>query len=167
MQGLIATAETHRIEMKVLSAVELVNAAQKLIAVHKVEQLLGKDLKGKTIAILGLAFKPKTDDMREAPALLIIPELQKRGARVVAFDPEAEENAKKLLQDVRYVRKPFEAVQGADCLLLLTEWDEFRNIELDQLKSALKHPNIVDGRNVYDPVEMRMRGVQYRSIGRP
>lgn len=166
VDGLMATARTHGMELKILSAVELVNAEQKLIAVHKVEELLGKNLEGKTIAVWGLAFKPKTDDMREAPSLIIIPELQKRGARIVAFDPEAVENAEKLLPGVTFAAKPLDAIRGADCLLLLTEWDEFRNIDLDQLKQLLAQPNVVDGRNVYDSKEMRSRGFAYRSIGR-
>lgn len=166
VDGLVETGRTHNVDLKILAAVELVNAEQKLVVVHKVEQLLGKDLKEKTIAVWGLAFKPKTDDLREAPSLIIIPELQKRGARIVAFDPEGEENAKKLLADVTYVTKPLDAVRGADCLLLLTEWDEFRNIDLDAVKQLLKTPNVVDGRNIYDPTEMRSRGFHYLGIGR-
>ena len=166
VQGLIATARTHGIELQILSMVELVNVEQKLLAVHKVTKLLGEDLQGKTIAIWGLAFKPKTDDMREAPSLIVIPELQKRGARIVAFDPEAEENAKKLLRDVEYVAKPLDAVRGADAVLVLTEWDEFRNIDLEQMKQLLRQPNIIDGRNIYDPKEMRSKGFIYASVGR-
>ncbi len=126
------------------------------------------DVKGKTLAIWGLAFKPKTDDMREAPSIEIINHLQDKGAKIRAFDPVAEENAKKLKQfnDVIFTMKPEEAIEDADALVILTEWDEFRSFDLQKVKDKMKSPIIFDGRNIYDLEKMKELGFKYYSIGR-
>ncbi len=126
---------------------------------------LGEDLSGKTIGVLGLTFKPNTDDMREAPSLEIIPALMARGAAVQAFDPEGRE-ARQLLRGVAFKPGAYEAAEGADCLLILTEWDQFRALDLDRIKALMREPVVVDLRNVYRPAEMQARGFRYLSVGR-
>ncbi|MDT8447117.1 MAG: UDP binding domain-containing protein, partial [bacterium] len=141
----------------------------------------GEDLSGKRFAIWGLSFKPKTDDMREAPALVLIDTLLKRGATVAAFDPEAMEEAERILfkspevypqfadigDRVALTKTNYEALEGADALVIITEWAEFRRPDLDLVKKALKLPLVFDGRNIYDPRKMTERGFEYYSIGRP
>ena len=141
---------------------------QKLYVLPKLQSIF-QDLKDKTIAIWGLSFKPKTDDMREAPSLVIIKELQKFGAKIKAFDPIAQEEAKKHLgmEGIEYASNPYNAVDGADCLILVTEWNEFRQLDFEKIKSLMAQPNIIDGRNVYEPKEMRELGFNYKSVGRP
>jgi UDPglucose 6-dehydrogenase len=126
----------------------------------------GGDLAGKTIGLLGLTFKPNTDDMRDAPALAIIPALQAMGARVQAFDPEGMEEAKKMLTGVDFRAGPYEAAQGADAVVIVTEWDRFRALDLERLKTIMRAPVIVDLRNVYRPEDLRSRGFTYVSVGR-
>ena len=120
----------------------------------------------KTIGILGLAFKPNTDDMRDAPSLDIVPALIAAGATVKAYDPEAMEEAKKLLEGVSYCENAYETIDGADAMVVLTEWNEFRGMDLDRVKDALRHPTVVDLRNVYDPAEMAENGFSYSCVGR-
>ena len=115
---------------------------------------------------MGLAFKPKTDDMREAPSIILINELNKAGAKIQAFDPEAEENAKKILKNVNYFKTPYDALKGSSCLVIVTEWNEFRNLEKKKMKDLMNEPNIVDGRNIYDTKEMKEEGFNYISVGR-
>ena len=124
------------------------------------------DVKDKTIAILGLSFKPKTDDMRDASSIVIINELQRLGAKINAFDPEAIENAKKLVSNVNFCKDTYEAVSNADSLVIVTEWNEFRNIDKKKLKELMKQPNIVDGRNIYEPEEFKKDGFNYIGVGR-
>ena len=125
------------------------------------------DLKGQTVALLGLTFKPNTDDMRDAPSLDVIPALLAMGATVRAFDPEGMEEAAKVLDgDVTFVDGPYSAVEGADVAVILTEWDQFRALDLDRVKLLMKAPVVVDLRNVYRPEDMRVRGFRYSSIGR-
>ena len=150
---------------KILKAVEAVNREQRTLFVDKLREVVPK-LKGSRIAVLGLSFKPKTDDMREAPAVTIIQKLQQAGARVVVFDPVAEENARAVLKGVRYCADPYTTAKGADALLIVTEWNEFRDIDLDRLKKTMRRPIIIDGRNIYDPDEMLDKGFIYRGIGR-
>ena len=114
----------------------------------------------------GLAFKPKTDDMREALSITIIRQLQEEGAAVMAFDPEAEKTARNLLSGVEYVKNPYDALDGADVLVIVTEWNEFRELDKQKMKSLMKSPNIVDGRNIYEPQEMRAAGFKYLGVGR-
>ena len=126
---------------------------------------MGGDLKGKTVAVLGLTFKPNTDDMRDAPALEIVPALQAMGARIQAYDPEGHE-ARQLFKDVDFRTGPYEAVENADVTVIVTEWDQFRALDLDRMKARMKHPVVVDLRNIYRPEEMIRKGFRYISLGR-
>ena len=152
-------------DFRIIAAVDEVNEEQKRSLVPKVRKLVPA-LKGKTVALWGLAFKPKTDDIREAPSLIIIEELQELGAKIKAFDPVAEENARKVTKNVEFCKNPYETVKGCDCLVIVTEWDEFRNLDKKKIKDLLKLPNVVDGRNVYDPKEMKDFGFNYVGVGR-
>ncbi|MBI1971039.1 UDP-glucose/GDP-mannose dehydrogenase family protein [Candidatus Woesearchaeota archaeon] len=165
VRGMIAMGKKQGTTMKILSSVDEVNEEQKRSLVPKLQHHL-PTLQGCTIAIWGLAFKPKTDDIREAPSLIIIDQLQKLGANIIVFDPEAEQAAKKILHHVAYAKNPIGAAKDCDALLIITEWDEFRNLDLIQLKSTMKQPIIVDGRNVYDPTEMKALGFLYSGVGR-
>lgn len=155
----------HGLRPRIIETVDKINEEQKLLPVKKIRTLL-PTLKGKKIAIWGLAFKPGTDDMREAPSLAVIKELQKAGARIQAFDPVAEARAKTLLKQVNFCNDPYKTLTGCDALIILTEWNEFRGLDKKKIKGLLKVPNVVDGRNVYDPGEMRRLGFNYLSIGR-
>jgi UDPglucose 6-dehydrogenase len=155
--------------LKLLHAVEAINQAQKLRLVDKIVARLGGDLSGRTFALWGLAFKPNTDDMREAPSKEIIAALGERGARVVAYDPVAMDEAKRVLEHERHLRyapSPMAAVQGADALVVVTEWKEFRSPDFDAIRAALAQPLVFDGRNLYDPAIVRAAGLEYFAIGR-
>lgn len=165
VRGIISTAKNYGIDFKILKAVDEVNEEQKTWIIPKIKKEL-KELKGKKIAVWGLAFKPKTDDMREAPSIVIINELQKEGAKIVAFDPEAEHIAKKILNDVEYTKTPYEAIKGCDALVIITEWDEFRDLNKQKMKSLMKSPVIFDGRNIYSRDEMTRLGFRYFGIGK-
>ena len=130
------------------------------------QEKLASELKGKTIAILGLAFKPETDDMREAPAIDIINGLIERGAKVVAYDPVAMGEAAKVLPEVKYVEDEYAAVAGADALVFVTEWNQFRALDMEKVKQLLKSPKIADLRNIYEPKVMRELGFEYVGVGR-
>src|SRR3989338_16246 len=164
VQAFIETAKEYDIDFKILNSVEEVNEEQKKSLLPKIKSLI--DIKDKIIAIWGLAFKPKTDDMREAPSIILISQLHKEGAIIKAFDPEAQENAKKIFSNIEYCRNPYETVKNANCLVIATEWNEFRNLDLNRVKTLLKEPNIVDGRNVFEPEEMRKLGFNYVGVGR-
>ncbi len=153
------------VDSSILRAVDEVNEQQKKSLLPKILKLV-PNLSGKQIAIWGLAFKPKTDDMREAPSITIINQLQERGAKIRAFDPEAQESAKKFLKDVTYCEDPYSTLTGCDALVVVTEWNSFRALDLKRVKQALKHPNIIDGRNVYDAQEMKKLGFKYICVGR-
>jgi UDPglucose 6-dehydrogenase len=160
-------AETVGLNLKVLQAVDEVNNQQKEVMFAKISSLLGPDLKGKTIAIWGLAFKPRTDDIREAPSLVLIDSLLKAGTNVRVHDPEALNNVRALYgPKLVYCDRPYGAIEGADCLAIVTEWQEFRNPDFDVLKKLMRQPVIVDGRNVYEPEQMDRHGFRYSSIGR-
>ncbi len=150
---------------QMLEAVMQINADQRRSVVAKVRELLG-GLRGKTIGILGLAFKPNTDDIREAPALDIIAMLQREGAQVKAYDPVAMPNAMRVLDRVVFAQDAYDLVAGCDAVILATEWNEFKNIDLNRVKASMKQPVIVDGRNLYDPDLMRRHGFTYRGMGR-
>lgn len=165
IKALIKTLEENKCDTDLLNAVENINEIQKKCIIPKIKSVLG-NLKGKTIAIWGLAFKPKTDDMREAPSIKIIGELQKLGANIKAFDPITENNAKKILKNIEYGNNPYNTIKDCDALVIVTEWDEFRQLDLELVKSLLKTPIIIDGRNIYDPKEMETYGFKYISIGR-
>ena len=167
VQALMRTAQKNDVPMGIVTAAEDANHRQKKHLAQKVKAHFGSNLKGKTFAIWGLAFKPNTDDMREAPAISIIEELLSAGAEVRAFDPVAEETAKKAIQgSIMYCPDAYEAVQGADALLLVTEWNEFRHPDFDRVKLAMKAPVLFDGRNLYNPKQMREMGFTYFGIGR-
>jgi UDPglucose 6-dehydrogenase len=153
-------------EFQIMEAVLRVNDQVKSRMVEKIESALDGNLKGKTIGMLGLAFKPETDDMRDSPTITIIKGLQKRGAIIRAYDPQAMENAKSLVQDVTYCADAYETAEGADALVLATEWNEFRALNFERLRKALREPVIVDLRNVYDPFRMSSLGFTYTSVGR-
>jgi UDPglucose 6-dehydrogenase len=167
VQAVIHTAHEHGMKFPLLGAVEEVNDAQKRLLVEKVVAELGNDLRGKRLAVWGLAFKPRTDDMREAPAITVINGLLDRGAEVAVHDPEALAQARRVFTDrVTYHRVNYEALAGADALLIVTEWNEFRRPDLDRMKRLLKRPIVFDGRNIYDPEVMREHGFTYVPIGR-
>jgi UDPglucose 6-dehydrogenase len=168
VQALIHSASQHRLDFTLLKAADEVNNLQKRIVAERVKQHFGADLKGRTFAIWGLAFKPRTDDMREAPSLVVVDELLKAGAKVSVHDPEALENARKIFGDrVTYHRANYEAIKGADALIILTEWNQFRHPNFQRIKAELKHPVIFDGRNLYEPSLMKALEFNYYSIGRP
>ncbi len=165
IKSLIATMRMHGIDGKILSAVDRVNEEQKMIVVRKIESALG-NINKKTIGVLGLAFKPKTDDMRDAPAVAICTVLHKMGAHIKAFDPESMENAKAIMPFITYCHDAYETAQDADALVIITEWNEFRSIEREKLKGIMKSPIIIDGRNIYEPHELKKEGFTYQGIGR-
>lgn len=156
----------HGYEFQIMEAVLRVNADIKERMVGKIVDALGGDVKGKTIGILGLAFKPETDDMRDSPTIPIIKGLQKKGATIRAYDPQAVENAKAFFENVTYCDTAYTTAEGCDALVIATEWNEFRALNLERVKTALRTPVIVDLRNVYDRVRMRGEGFQYFSVGR-
>ena len=164
--ALVRTARDAGAPVTLVETTVKVNDTRKKAMAGRVVDALDGDVRGKTIAVLGLAFKPYTDDMRDAPALDIIPALQAMGAKIQAFDPEAMHEAQKLLTDVDYKTGPYEALEGADAMVLVTEWDRFRALDLDRVKALLKTPVVVDLRNVYSPEQVRAAGLRYSSIGR-
>jgi UDPglucose 6-dehydrogenase len=177
VEALIRTAAENSHELKILKAVSAVNDAQKQVLAQKIVARFGEDLSDRTFAVWGLAFKPNTDDMREAPSRTLIAALLARGARVVAYDPVAIRDAKRFiaadLQDepewlerLTYANEQMEAVKNADALVILTEWKAFKSPDFDSLKKGLKAPLIFDGRNLYEPETMREIGVEYHAIGR-
>ena len=163
-------AENHGYKAKLITSVEDVNDAQKLVIAQKIVKRFGDDLSGKTFGIWGLAFKPGTDDMREAPAIYIIKELVKRGAKIKAYDPKAIEEAKecylKGIENITYCNSKYEVINKADALLLLTEWKEFRSPDFEEIKSLLKTPVIFDGRNQYTTLNLKEKGFDYYQIGK-
>ncbi len=167
VQALIRTASQHQYPLRILEAVEAVNEAQKEVMVKKLSKAFDGQLKGRTIAVWGLAFKPNTDDMREAPAVVIIRKLLAAGARVRAYDPEAMDEARKIFGDtITFVKKSYDALEKADALMVVTEWNEFRRPDFDRIKTLLQRPLVIDGRNIYDPGKMKSLGFEYHSIGR-
>lgn len=165
VRALIEVMKEHGCSARLLESVESVNEAQKRSLLPKIQKLV-PDLAGRKVAVWGLSFKPKTDDMREAPSIVIINELQKLGAEVHAFDPVSERNARHIFENVHYADTPFGALEGAHCLVVVTEWDLFRELDKDRMKELMAEPNIVDGRNVYEPGEMRSLGFNYVGVGR-
>jgi UDPglucose 6-dehydrogenase len=167
VSALLNTSRVHDCELHILSAVENANRRQKMVLVNKIKNHFGSALKGKTVAVWGLAFKPNTDDMREAPALTIIDALLREGVSVHAYDPEALAEAKKRLgKSVKFFDRNYDALKAADALVVVTEWNEFRRPDFDRIKGLLKEPVIFDGRNIYDPRVMKEKGFVYYGIGR-
>lgn len=167
VKALVKTASDHGYPMRILQAVEAVNESQKSILFRKLEHYFQGDLKGKRIAVWGLAFKPETDDMREAPSLVVIQKLIESGSQVTAYDPIAIPESRRRIGDaVRYAKDIYDAVVDADALLLVTEWKEFRMPSWAAIKKLMANPLVVDGRNIYDPKEMEEYGFEYHCIGR-
>lgn len=164
VKALISTLKQHGCEADLFEAVHRINETQKTIVNDRLESAL--EVKGSMVAIWGLSFKPKTDDIREASSLRIIEMLQEQGAVVNAYDPIAMDNAKQVLTDVNFFENPYETIRDCDALIVVTEWDEFRNVDMRAVKVLLKQPIIIDGRNIYDPGEMRDLGFTYIGIGR-
>ncbi|HEY7800376.1 MAG TPA: UDP-glucose/GDP-mannose dehydrogenase family protein [Hyphomonadaceae bacterium] len=165
--ALTKTANDNGSPVRIVDTVVEVNKARKKAMAQRVIKAMGGSVKGKTIGVLGLAFKPNTDDMRDAPSLDIIPALQAAGARIKAYDPESMHEAGKMLSEVDFCDGPYHAIDGADAMVLITEWDQFRALDLDRVKKLLKSPVVVDLRNVYQPTDMARRGFAYSSVGRP
>ncbi|MCF8509108.1 MAG: UDP-glucose/GDP-mannose dehydrogenase family protein [Hyphomonadaceae bacterium] len=165
--ALTKTANDHGSPVRIVDTVVEVNDARKKAMADRVIKAMGGSVNGKTIGVLGLAFKPNTDDMRDAPSLDIIPALQAAGARVKAYDPESMHEAGKMLTEVDFCDGPYHAIDGADAMVLITEWDQFRAMDFDRVKKLLKTPTVVDLRNVYQPSDMAKRGFNYVSVGRP
>jgi UDPglucose 6-dehydrogenase len=164
--ALIKTAQDYAAPIRIVETVAAVNDQRKRAMARKVAAVCGGSVRGKSVAVLGLTFKPNTDDMRDAPALALIAALQDQGASVRAYDPEGMEQAKPLLQDVAFARDPYDCAKGADVLVIVTEWDAFRALDLTRLKSLMTAPVMVDLRNVYKPEDMRKQGWTYASVGR-
>ena len=169
VKALIRTGLDNGLQLGVLQAVEDANERQKHVLVDRVVARFGEDLSGRTFALWGLAFKPNTDDMREAPSRVVIEQLSRRGAAIQAYDPVAMPEARRVLEGtprLRFVDHQADALTGADALLIVTEWKEFRTPDFDHIKATLKQPLILDGRNLYDPALMREFGIDYAGIGR-
>lgn len=164
-RALTTVADQFGVETLIVDAVVTANERQRQAMIPKIEKLVG-DFNGKQIGVLGLAFKPQTDDMREAPAIDIIKEMQARGARVKAFDPVAMEEAKHCLPDIEYAADEYEAIKDADALVIITEWNQFRALDMEKVRSLLKSPKIADLRNVYEPEDMQELGFEYVGVGR-
>jgi UDPglucose 6-dehydrogenase len=165
VDAFIRLSERSGYDFRLLKEVRAVNEEQKMSFVRLMEDKLWI-LKDKVIGVLGRAFKPDTDDMRNAPSLDIIAELQREGAKIRAYDPQAMENAKKLLKDIVYCPDVLTAVKGCDCLVLLTEWEVFKKMDFKKIGRLMKQPLLFDGRNLYDPVKMKEQGFEYYGVGR-
>jgi len=169
VQALQRTSQEHGLDLQILGAVESVNDRQKLRLVEKITQRLGDDLRGRHFALWGLAFKPNTDDMREAPSREIVRALAQRGATLTAYDPVAMDEARRAFGDhpwLKFADSPLHALDGADALIIATEWQEFRSPDFDRLASQMRQRLIFDGRNLYDPVQVKAAGIEYFAIGR-
>jgi UDPglucose 6-dehydrogenase len=164
--ALLQTAQTHGVPMQIVDSVIKVNDQRKDSMADRVREQLGGELQGKRVAVLGLTFKPNTDDMRDAPSLALIKGLQEGGATVTAFDPVGREQAEPMLPGVEFAEDAFAAAKDADALVLVTEWDEFRALDLKQLASTMRGKALIDLRNVYEPEEVVRAGLSYRGIGR-
>jgi len=167
VQAIVQTAEENGYDFRILKAVEAVNESQKGILFEKAKEHFKGDLAGRHFALWGLAFKPNTDDMREAPSVVLCQQLLKAGATVTAFDPEAVDESKRhyLGDSVRYAEKPMDALDGADALIIVTEWNEFRRPDFETIREALEHPVIIDGRNIYSRDVLEELGFTYYAIG--
>ena len=166
-QALVATGRKHGAPMRIVETVVDINELRKQRMAEKVLAALGNNAKGKTIAVLGLTFKPETDDMRDSPSLVIVPALQQAGATIRAYDPEGMHEAQKLIGGMVECKDGYDACKGADAVVIITEWNQFRALDLDRLKGLLRQPLLVDLRNIYKPHEMAAAGFTYHSVGRP
>ncbi len=166
VKALIRTAKGLAMPSDLWESVEAVNERQKLVLLAKLTQALG-DLRGRQIAVWGLAFKPETDDMRESPSIPLVEGVLAAGGKVVAHDPKATDSARAVFGDrIRYAAEPYEAIEGADALVIVTEWLVYRNPDLERVKAGLRAPIVIDGRNLFDPARMRRAGFRYLSLGR-
>jgi UDPglucose 6-dehydrogenase len=167
VRALRRTGAEHGVEMLMLEATDRVNERQKKVLAERVRRVLGADLTGKTLAVWGLAFKPRTDDVREAPAHVLIEDLLEAGARVRVYDPEAMQTSRARLGDrVTYCESAYHACQGADALVVVTEWNEFRRPDFERIRGLLRRPLVFDGRNVFDPERMQALGFEHHALGR-
>ena len=167
IKAIINTAKEFACEHNILASADKTNIQQRKVFIKKILARFGEDLSNKTFAIWGLAFKPKTNDMREAPAITVIEALLSHGAKVVAFDPKAIESAKEIFGNkISYAKNAYDSLKNADCMLLLTEWNEFRNPDFDKIKALLKTPIIIDGRNQYDKKALKALGLEYIAMGK-
>ncbi len=164
VKALISTLKQNNCDSELFEAIDKINEKQNSVVIKKLKSVL--DIKDRTIAIWGISFKPKTDDIREAPSINIIKELQTMGAKIHACDPVAIENAKSVLNNVMFFENPYETIRDCDALVVATEWNEFRNLDMRAVKILLKNPIVIDGRNIYDPKEMKELGFTYMGIGR-
>ena len=168
VQALEMTASDYNYDFKILQSVMQVNRSQKNIAFDRLSRFYGDALKKKTVAVWGLSFKPNTDDIREAPALYLIDQLLSTGCTITVFDPEAMDNVKEIYGDqLQYAKNQYDTLDGADCLIIMTEWGVFRNPDFDFIKTQIGQGLLFDGRNLFDPEDMKNRGFSYESIGRP
>ncbi len=166
VSAFIKISESLGYNFSLLKAVEEVNQAQNQYFLDKIEDTFWV-LNGKKLAVWGLAFKPNTDDMRSAPIIPVIEQLKEEGSEIIAYDPEAMDKAKEIISDITYADDPYSMLEGCDGLIIATEWDIFKNADLDKIKKNLNHPLIIDGRNIFDPLVMKEKGFEYISIGRP
>jgi UDPglucose 6-dehydrogenase len=166
VKALYQTAKRHNYEFKLLKAADEVNASQKEIIVDFILKHFKGDIAGRTFALWGLSFKPKTDDIREAPSLVIISKLLSYGAKIKTYDPIAMDNTRKIFSEIEYAEDMYDAVKGADGLIIATEWNDFRVPDFNKIKAALKTPAVFDGRNIYDKKRMTESGFDYYSVGR-
>jgi UDPglucose 6-dehydrogenase len=164
-RALTTVADDFGVETRIVDAVIEANERQRQAMLPKIQNLIG-DFNGKQIGVLGLSFKPQTDDMRESPAIDIIKEMVAKGAKVKAYDPVAMEEAKHCLPDVEYAEDEYAAIEGADVLVFMTEWNQFRALDMQKVKQLLKTPKIADLRNIYEPKDMRDLGFEYVGVGR-
>jgi UDPglucose 6-dehydrogenase len=165
--ALLRTGEQQNAPLRIVEAVVAVNEGRKRKMVRKIVDACGGSVAGKTVAVLGVTFKPNTDDMRDSPSLVIVPALQGEGARVRAFDPEGMREARRLLPDVDWCHDPYDALEGADAMVILTEWNVFRGLDLERARELMRQPLIVDLRNIFDPVQVAKAGFGYACVGRP
>ncbi len=168
VKALIKIAEQSGYDFQLLKNVEEINNEAIVGIARKAKKMVGEDIASKTIAVLGLAFMPDTDDMRDAPSRVIVSELAKEGATIKVYDPIAMENAKSIFteESVTFSKNPYDAVSGADLLILITEWNEFKELDMKKVKSLMKASNIIDGRNIYDPHKLKELGFTYIGVGR-
>jgi UDPglucose 6-dehydrogenase len=164
--ALIKTAQDYGTPVRIIETVASVNEQRKRAMARKVIEAMGGDVRGKRVAILGLTFKPNTDDMRDAPSIAVIQGLQDHGASIAAYDPEGVEQAKLVLSGIDYASNPYTCMEGADALVIVTEWEQFRALDMRRIKELLRQPLIIDLRNIYAPDEVRRHGLQYVSVGR-
>lgn len=165
VKALISISKDFNYDFSLLKEVEEINRYARIEIVKKAERMLG-DLKGKTVGVLGLAFKSNTDDMRDAPSIDIINSLKEKGVKIKAFDPQATENAKRIIKEIEFCSDIYETVMGTDLLIVVTDWNEFKEVDLNKIKELMRNPALIDGRNIYDPDKAREAGFNYLGVGR-